>query len=53
MINEMPGTMMASAAPIKKRRAINPPQLLHAGMSSAIADHAIEQTQRYFAAGNL
>lgn len=53
MINDIPGTMIASAAPIRKRSAIKPPQLLQAGISKAIVDHAIEHEQRYLAAGNL
>jgi hypothetical protein len=53
MIRLIPGTMIASSAPITKRTTIRPSKLWHAGMRRAIADQPIEQQQRYLAAGNL
>lgn len=53
MINEMPGTMIASQQPMKNLTAMRPDQLLHAGIKRAIADQPMEQQQMYFAEGNL
>lgn len=53
MIKLIPGTMMASSAPIKKRSVMRPAKFLHAGIRRAMADQPMEQQHRYFAAGNL